>query len=565
MTFLARSPKRIVLLAATAVLATAIATRIPLDSAVPATSITADEAPALRRLTETQYRATIADIFGPDFKITGRIEPDLRVDGLIGAGTGVVSITSGGAEQYATIARGIAEQVIAPANRERLVGCAPGAGDADGRQCAERFFARMGQRLFRRPLTKNELDLAVANTLDAASQLSSFDKGLATALGGMLVDLPFLFQVDNYVADPVRRGGLTLDGWSRASRLSYFLWNTTPDEELLRAASTGELMTPTGLEKQVQRLLASPRFEEGARAFFDDFFRLEGATKLVKDPVIYPGFRSTAAAAAREQTLRTTIELLIREKGDYRELFTTRRVAMNRVLSPLYRMPHPSLDWEMIEFPADDPRAGLLTQISFLTLHSHEGRSSPTLRGLAIREILMCEHVAPPPANVNFTIVQDTGNPLFKTTRDRLKAHLDDEECASCHKKTDGIGLTFEKFDGAGQFRATEAGAMIDTSGDLDDVKITDPVSLGKALADHPATTRCLTQSAWRSASGRPLLSNEQPLIDRLNRAFAAGGYQIGKLFYTITTSPEFFAGTSSRMRAQRTAQASSATKTRSF
>lgn len=528
------------------------------DTAQPAEA----EAPLLRRLTESQYRATIADIFGPDIRITGRIEPDLRVDGLLAAGTGAVSVTPGGAEQYAAIARGVAQQVVDPEHRERLVGCQPDAADPQGEACATQFFDRIGRRLYRRPLDQAERDFAVASTLAAAERLGDFHAGLATSLAGMMIDLPFLFQIDVLVRDPAG-GGLTLDGWSRASRLSYLLWNTTPDDELLRAAEQGELMTRAGLERQVDRMIASPRFEEGARAFFDDYFRLDASSKLVKDPVIYPAFRPSVASAAREQALRTTIELLVRDKADYRELFTSRRVAMNRVLSPLYRIPHATKDWSMVELPDDQGRAGLLTQIAFLSLHSHEGRTSPTLRGLAIREMFLCEHVAPPPANVNFTIVQDTGNPEFKTTRDRLKAHLDDEDCASCHRKTDTMGLTFEKFDGAGQFRMTEAGNPIDTSGALDSIPVLDPVSLGETLSRSPKVTQCLTQSAWKAASGRALTGVDVPLTEALHGQFAASGYRFAALMRAIAISPALYAGPRNR-KAMRIADATPSPK-RSF
>ena len=230
------------------------------------------------------------------------------------------------------------------------------------------------------------------------------------------------------------------------------------------------------------------------------------------------------------------------ENGDYRDLFTTRRVAMNRQLSPLYRMPYGPRDWSMVTLPDDDPRVGVLTQISFLALHSHEGRSSPTLRGKAVREVLMCEHVPTPPANVNFTIVQDTSNPAFRTTRERLKAHLDDEECASCHKLTDPMGLTLDSFDGAGQFRATENGVPIDTTGMLDKVAFADSAGLGKALHDNPKVTECLAQSAWRYAAGRALLPSEEPLTARLHDDFASTGYRIRSLFRRIAIDPQFFA-----------------------
>jgi hypothetical protein len=376
----------------------------------------------------------------------------------------------------------------------------------------------------------------------ASATLKDFHSGVAIMLTAMLSDLPFLFQTDREIADPRSPGGRTIDAWSRASKLSYFLWNTTPDEQLLQAAADGSLMTRAGLATQVDRLMASPRFETGVRSFFDDFLQLEGMMSLSKDGIIYPAFRSSAAPAAREQTLRTITTLLVAENGDYRDLFTTRRVAMNRQLSPLYRMPYGPRDWSMVTLPDNDPRVGLLTQISFLALHSHEGRSSPTLRGKAVREVLMCEHVPTPPANVNFTIVQDTSNPAFRTTRERLKAHLDDEECASCHKLTDPMGLTLDSFDGAGQFRATENGVPIDTSGMLDKIAFNDSAGLGKALHDNPKVTQCLAQSAWRYAVGRALLPSEEPVTDRLHDDFARTGYRIRSLFRRIAIDPQFFA-----------------------
>lgn len=508
----------------------------------PAQQQAQPQVPKFRRLTEAQYRATIADIFGPDIKVSGRFEPDMRIGGLLAAGTSAVSLTPAGAEQYEQIARGIAEQVVDAKHRDRLVGCAPSASDPQGAACAAHFFKRVGLRIYRRPLTNGEVKLAVAQTLAAAATVKDFHGGLAIMLTAMLSDLPFLFQTDREVADPSAPGGRTIDAWSRASKLSYFLWNSTPDEQLLQAAADGSLMTKAGLVRQVDRLMASPRFETGVRSFFDDFLQLEGMMSLSKDGIIYPAFRSSAAPAAREQTLRTITTLLVEENGDYRDLFTTRRVAMNRQLSPLYRIPYGPRDWSMITLPDNDPRVGLLTQISFLALHSHEGRSSPTLRGKALREVLMCEHVPTPPANVNFTIVQDTSNPAFRTTRERLKAHLDDEECAGCHKLTDPMGLTLDSFDGAGQFRPTENGVPIDTSGMLDKVAFNDSAGLGKALHDNPKVTQCLAQSAWRYAAGRSLLPSEEPLTTRLHDDFAHAGFRIRPLFRRIVIDPQFFA-----------------------
>ena len=497
---------------------------------------------AMRRLTEAQYRSMIADVFGADIKVTGRFEPEIRMQGMLAASARTAGLTATTIENYEAMARIVAAQVIDPEHRARLVGCEPGPGDPVGRACAIAFFDRVGLRLYRRPLQPDERQLLVSSSLAAASRLGSFHQGLAAALTAALIDLPVLFQVDHYVADPARPGSRTLDGWSRAARLSFLLWNTAPDEALLAAARSGALMSDAGLAAQVDRLLASPRFRDSGRAFFDDFLQLDGLASLSKDALLYPAFRAGVPAAAREQTLRTIVQLLYVEQGDYRTIFTTRRVAMNRTLSPLYRLPFPGHDWAMVDLPADDAHAGLMSQVGFLALHSHPGRTSPTLRGKAIREILLCEEVPTPPANVNFAIVQDTTNPQFKTTRERLSAHLDDEECASCHKRTDGIGLTFERFDGAGQYRTNENGEAIDTSGVFDKAPVADPVELGRAVGQSAKAAQCLVRSAYRFAAGRPLEATDQPFLARRDADFAASGYRIAPLFRAIVLDRDFFA-----------------------
>jgi len=233
----------------------------------------------------------------------------------------------------------------------------------------------------------------------------------------------------------------------------------------------------------------------------------------------------------------------VTQKADYRDLFTTRKTFLTRNLGVVYQVPVASeKDWEAHEFAADDPHAGILTQLSFTELHSHPGRSSSTLRGKAVREILLCQVVPSPPANVNFTVVQDTNNPNFRTARDRLTAHRTEATCAGCHKIMDPIGLGLENFDGAGQLRATENGAPIDASGEIDGIKFTDAASLGKAIHDNPATTACLTNSMYRYAVGRDFDPGEREFQTWLGKQFADKGYRVTDLMKTIATSDAFFA-----------------------
>jgi hypothetical protein len=494
--------------------------------------------PTVRRLTETQYRAAIAEAFGPKIEVVGRFEPDMRVGGLTAVGASAISITPAGFEQYDAIARHIAAQVFAPDHRAELVGCSPGAGDPDGARCAASFVERTGLKLYRRPLNANQVRTAVARTLAGAQKLGSFDAGLEAMLVGMLTSPDFLFRIDV----PARAGPRdAIDSYSKATRLSFLLWNAPPDEALLAAAASRSLDTPDGLKAQVDRMIASPRFNDGVRAFFDDFLHLQDIDNLSKDALIYPAFSTTVAAAAREQTLRTITDLLVDHKGDYRDLFTTRRFAMTRALGPIYNVPVAGTGWSMHEFPEGDPRIGLLTQVSLLALHSHPGRTSPTLRGKSIRETVLCQEISPPPANVNFAVVQDVNNATLKTTRQRLEAHLDDEECASCHKATDGIGLSFEQFDGAGSFRSTEHDEPIDVSGKFDKVSFAGVAELGQLFHDSPKVSQCLVSTVWRYANGRSIDVSDRPDLDNLNASFSANGYRFIDLMRTIAVDPRFY------------------------
>lgn len=521
------------LIAAAAIAPIAIAAA---DSASPAPGT--ETVSTVRRITEPQYRRAIADTFGPDIKAVGRFEPDLRVEGLLAVGTSAVSVTSSGLEQYEAIGRNIAEQVVSPGHRVQLLGCAPDAADPKGAACAAKFFDRIGTRLLRRPLSSTERAGLVADTLTSSATLGNFHAGVAAVLTGLLASPDFLFRIDRPGA--VERGHRMVDGWAIASRLSFFLWNAPPDDRLLAAAKAGELDHAESRARVIDGMMDSPRLADGVRAFFTDFLQLDDIDTLAKDARIYPAFSSAVAADAREQTLRTILDLLVDRRGDYRDIFTTRRVAMNRTLGPIYNIPVADRGWTFHEFPENDPRAGILTQVSFLAQHSHPGRTSPTLRGKAIQEILLCEKIPSPPANVNFAVVQDVDNPTLKTTRARLSAHLDDEECATCHKLTDPMGLALEKFDGVGQFRQTEHGEPIDTTGSFAKTTFDGAAALGWLFRRNDGPINCLVQSTWRFANGRNLAAFDGPVVARLKAGFAQSGYRMVDLMRAVALSPEF-------------------------
>lgn len=499
--------------------------------------------PGMRRLSETQYRNTIADIFGPDIQINGRFDPVIRPPhGLLAGGASEIGVSPAGFESYFNMARSISAQVTDQAHRKLLIGCEPKAAQAPDDACASKFFTRVGRLLFRRPMTQGEVAEYTKIARDSAVTLQDFHLGLAAALSGMLVSHEFLFDTDIVEQAPGKPGEAVLSPYTIASRLSFLLWDSSPDDELLKAAARGDLATEQGRAKQVDRMLASPRMQNGLRSFFADMFRFEVIADVAKNPAVYPAFVSPVKAEMMEQMLRTILKQVTKENGDYRDVYVTRETFMTRALAVVYRIPAPPVGgWSEYTFPENDPRAGVATLVNFLAGFSHDGRSSPTLRGKAIRELVLCQPVPDPPGNVNFVAVDDTNNTELPTGRDRLLAHQQNPVCAGCHRITDPMGLALESFDGVGTFRATENGAPIDTSGSLDGVKFENAVGLGQALRNHARTPACLVNRLWEYSTRRRMNSGDKEYVQHLNGQFADLGYNVPKLLRSIAASDALY------------------------
>lgn len=496
---------------------------------------------AMRRITADQYRQTIADVFAPEIKVTGRFEPDSRQNGLLSVGTAWVSVTPAGFEQYDAMARRIAEQVLDPEQGGRFVPCRPANPAAPDAQCAAAFVRKYGLRLLRRPLDEDEIASRVALAEEATKRTGDFQAGLRVVLASLLVSPEFLFRVERAVADPRRPEVLRLSDFSLASRLSHFLWNTTPDEALLLAAEHGALSSDEGLAREVDRLLASPRLEAGVRAYFSDLLGFDGLEDVSKDSLVYPRFSRQVLEDAREQTLRVVADHLVTRQADYRELFTTRNSFMTRALGLVYGVPVRAREgFEATTFAADSPRVGLQSHVSVLALHAHPGRSSPTLRGIFVREALLCTEIPAAPANVDFTVVQDVANPDLKTARERLEAHRTEAACESCHRLVDPVGLALEPFDGSGMFRATENGVAIDARGELDGKEIVGPAALGEALRDSEAAADCAVLGLFRYALGREPERGERAFVRALEGRFEDSGYRFSDLMREIAMSEAF-------------------------
>ncbi len=494
----------------------------------------------VRLLTAEQYSNTIGHVFGADVaeSVIPPLPPLARTDGLLASGAESVGVTSDQVQQIQQAAQFVAAKVVDEIHRDFLIPCRPASATEADDTCAALFLRETGRLLFRRSLSETEVDELVTIAGNAAERAGGFYEGLAIALESVLINPEALFIIDRSEPDPENPGAERLDAWSVASRLSFFLWNSAPDDELLRAAAAGELHDPQGLRRQVERMLSSARLEHGMRAFFDDMLAFDDFNSLAKDPIVYPSVTGATLADAREQTLLTIIDHLLDKQGDYRDLFVTRDTFMSPHLAAVYGTPAEP-GWTSYQFDEDSQRAGLLTHISFLAANSHAVRSSPTLRGRALRELFLCQKVPDPPPNVDFSALEEAGD--VPTARERLDVHNTNPSCAGCHLITDPMGLSLENFDGAGAYRATENGAVLDISGELDGVFYDDVAGLTVAMRNHPKLSYCLVNRLYAYGTGGPVsLRYDRDTLTWFEERFAADGFKLPNLLRDIALSRAF-------------------------
>ena len=508
-----------------------------------------DERITFVRLTAEQYRNSIRDIFGDSIEITGNaIAAGVREAGLMAVGGRRLTLSSSEVESYEVLALDVASQVMSPSRRNTLIPCRPENENVFDGDCAREFISTVGFHLFRRPLSEYEIGSYSAMASKATESLGGFYIGLQAALVGMMVSPDFLFRIERSVPSQETPGIRRLDAWSRASRLSFFLWNTTPSPALLQAAQSGELMFEAGLDEQVQQMIASPRIEDGLRAFFSDMLAFDRFDTLDIDTTLYPKFTKNVEDEAREQTLRTIADHLLEQDVDYRDLFDSRKTFLTPALAALYGVPISIrqemgglVPWVPYEYPEDHIRVGLLGQATFLSLFSHPGASSPTLRGKAVREHLLCQTIPPPPGDVDFSLVRDTDNPEFRTARDRLTEHRNNPTCAGCHTLMDPIGLALEIFDASGVFRNMENGALIDTSGQWLGQEYSDVRELTLMLKKDPTLTSCLVQRAYNYGTAREPTPSEVQWLNSTHSQLRQEGVYWRELLQRISENPDFY------------------------
>lgn len=492
--------------------------------------------PVMARLTAEQYRNTLVDLFGPDLPLTP-VEPDQNPFLFYSIGATITDISARGVEQYSDAAFAIARHLFAdPARRARVLDCAPEAPDD---ACARATLEALGRRILRRPLAPEETErwLAITRATGAADPL----RGLETTLAALLQSPAFLYRPEAGEPDPDRPDRRRYTSLEMASRLAYLLTNTTPDDELLDAAERGDLTDPEALLAQARRLMSTPRARAAVQDFFAQYLDLARLPRVDRDPAIYPGFTPRLLAAMETELRLLVDDVVFRRAADLRTLFSSPRGYVNTDLAALYGIDAPAATptaFVPVDFPADGPRAGLLTLAAFLTMNAHPTETSPTLRGKYVRERVLCQSVPPPPTDIDLNLAPEDGAP--PTLRARLEQHRDNPACNGCHLFIDPPGFLFEHFDSIGRHRLTADGHAIDATGELDGTPLHDARALAATLADDPRVTRCIARQYYRYANGRLDTLDERDVIDAITAAMAARGHRFDALVEALVQSEGF-------------------------
>ncbi len=491
---------------------------------------------ALRRLTVEQYRNSVADALGTSVASTTELEGDTAQNGFFAIGAARATISPAAAEKFEAAAYEAAAQALALARRAAFVGCTP-AGTTDP-ACAKKLVEKLGARLFRRPLTAAESSRWVGVAETAAMRLNDFHAGLEFAVAGLLQSPNFLFRVELGEPDPANPSRLRYTDYELASRLSYTLWNTTPDETLLDAAARGELTASQGLAREATRLIADARAQAALDDFHSERLGLSELTQLSKAEEVHAKVDDALRSAMRDDVLRTFAEYA-RPGQDFLALLDTRTAFVTPALAEIYGVAAGSgSGLSKVSLPDSAKRVGLLGKPAFLAMNAHSSETSPTLRGKYIRERVLCESIGAPPPNV--VTVLEPPDPNAPTMRDRLAMHAKNAVCASCHTAMDPLGLALEHFDAVGRYRETDHGHALDVTGNLDGEPFDGALELAQVLRDDPRTAACIARQLYRYATAHVETDGEAPAIDALITAFESSGHDFEALLTQVVQSDGF-------------------------
>ncbi len=487
----------------------------------------------LRRLTNAEYRNTMVDLVGEPELVDQVVGTFPREPTSLGFRTSAqaLTITPLVADVYVEAAQALAPAAIAS---EGVVSC--DLDSIDG-VCVEQFVESFGKRVYRRPLTATEVARYATLYDTIVSQASDKVLALQWIATAMFSSPHFLFRVELSAAPG---GGVSRPtNYEMATRLSYLLWQTMPDDELFVAADAGELVTRDGIEQQVHRMATDPKALR-VYEFFEQWLDLDEAEAIDRSEGTYPEYDDKLRQLLQAEN-RAFIQNLLVSDGTFSDLLAADYTYANEALATHYGLPEVPSGGKFVEVPAPG-RAGVLTQATLL-VHDRTSRSSIVKRGLKIRTDFLCQIVPAPPADVDTTLPELDGD---LTQRQRLERHREDPSCVGCHSLMDPIGEIFEDFDALGRMREVdEGGAMIVSGGSILGSRTLDgdyanASELAQAMAESDEVRECFALQAFRFFYGRDVTNQDDCTRQQLMSSFARNDYRLGDLLIGLTQSDQF-------------------------
>jgi mono/diheme cytochrome c family protein len=425
-------------------------------------------------------------------------------------------------------------------SRSRIFVCRP-ATAAEELPCAKRILSTLERRAYRRPVTEQDVE-PLLPFYTAGRAEGSFDLGIERALERLLVSPQFLFRIEHDPAGIAPGTSYLITDLELASRLSFFLWSSIPDDELLDVAIHGKLSDPAVLRQQTRRMLADPRSQSLVTNFAEQWLFLRDIESKTPDDLMFQNFDESLRQAFRRET-DLFLDSVLRGNRSILELISANYTFLNERLAKHYGIPHVEGSYfRRVELPSNDPRGGLLGQGSILTITSYATRTSPVVRGKWVLENLLASAPPPPPANVPALKTEGSEAGKTLTMREALTQHRANPACAGCHARMDPIGFAMENFDAIGRWRDRDAGKPIDTSGVLPDgTKLDGMAGLKKALLRQPELfVSTAAAKLLMYGTGRNIQYYDQPAIRAIVREAAANNNTMESLVMGVVSSAPF-------------------------
>ena len=494
----------------------------------------------LVRLTHMQYDNTVRDLLGVSTAPSAGFARDPTFQGFNNNAAGL-KVADRLGRDYRRAAEDLSVQAASAVALSKVSPCSA-ATDA----CAKQFIETFGKRAFRRPLTDAEKAAYFALFKAANTLIDGTDshlKGVQLTIEAMLQSPNFLYRVELAEQAPAD-GRVPLNSYELASRLSYLLWSSMPDNTLLGLADSGSLSDTAQLKAQTVRMLADPR----ARAVVDDFHSqwldLDRDNNLNRDPVLYPAFSAAMAPAMQQETLRFLKNIVFDETAPFSTIYTAPYTFVNKDLAALYKLPGTFSSTEFTKVTLDPAqRRGLLTQIGFLASHSYTRTDSPIHRGVfLIRRVLGLPQGDPPPG-IDFTL-PPVGAGAIRTTRDQVTAKTSPAGCAGCHTTINAFGFAFENYDAVGQYRTQENNVDVDSNGSValgeTSVRFKNALELSTAISTAPDARLSYAANWLRYGYQRAETSDDLCELTTMARNLGIDGYFIKDMIGALTSTTSF-------------------------